>query len=263
MSAPQLFLMVFGAVLSLIGIAVFFLLAWFKGSGGEHNVVKLAQAEFRLSHPALVIFVVGVALMVAPFFLPLPSRGAPGPGPTLTATPTPRPLRTPTPTPTIALRATAPPTTTRLPTTTPTRPPAVVPAPTPTPTRLLAPTPTSAIGWYFDKPAPGSPIADPRVRRAIAYAIGEAQIRPDFFHLPNGPVLEGAAQSYDVVQATRLLAEAGYPNGFSGLCIVAADVVGTTIANTMVAHLARVRAPAIVNGPSCQGGRLIIRLFSR
>jgi formate hydrogenlyase subunit 3/multisubunit Na+/H+ antiporter MnhD subunit len=64
----QAFLLVFGAVLTLIGVIVFFLLAWFKETTGQQNVVKILQAEFRLSNPGLVIFVGGLGLMVAPIF---------------------------------------------------------------------------------------------------------------------------------------------------------------------------------------------------
>ena len=51
----QMFLLFFGAVLTLIGVVIFFLLAWFKETTGESNVVKILQAEFRLSNPGLVI----------------------------------------------------------------------------------------------------------------------------------------------------------------------------------------------------------------
>jgi hypothetical protein len=94
----QAFLLVFGAVLTLIGVIVFFLLAWFKETTGQQNVVKILQAEFRLSNPGLVIFVGGLGLMVAPFFLgQAPSGGdPPPPTPTVAAPPTLTPPPSPT-----------------------------------------------------------------------------------------------------------------------------------------------------------------------
>jgi hypothetical protein len=71
MTGVQVFLMAFGAILALIGVVVFFLLAWFKETTGQdqHNAIKILQAEFRFSNPSLVIFAGGLLLMVAPFFI--------------------------------------------------------------------------------------------------------------------------------------------------------------------------------------------------
>jgi hypothetical protein len=42
----QVFLMAFGAILALIGVVVFFLLAWFKETTGQdhQNAIKILQA---------------------------------------------------------------------------------------------------------------------------------------------------------------------------------------------------------------------------
>jgi hypothetical protein len=90
----QVFLLFFGAVLTLIGVVVFFLLAWFKETTGESNVVKILQAEFRLSNPGLVIFIGGLGLMIAPVFL---GQGLSGDNP---QDPTPTVVTAPTLTPT-------------------------------------------------------------------------------------------------------------------------------------------------------------------
>ncbi len=160
MTAVQVFLMAFGAVLALIGVAVFFLLAWFKETTGQNqqNAIKILQAEFRFSNPALVIFAGGLILMVVPFFIgqttlvsppptptPVvqiapapPAIPAVNPGPTLVSQPTPvPPTQGPTPT------ATPEP-----PTATP-APPTPVPAPTDTP---IPPTPPTAT------PPPPAPV---------------------------------------------------------------------------------------------------------
>ncbi len=76
MTGPQIFLMLFGALLTLIGVGVFFALTWFK-RGGEGNSVIEALDKFKVHVPhALVIFVGGVALMVVPFFVPALSGGS-------------------------------------------------------------------------------------------------------------------------------------------------------------------------------------------
>ena len=81
MTGVQVFLMAFGAVLALIGVVVFFLLAWFKETTGQdqHNAIKILQAEFRFSNPSLVIFAGGLLLMVAPFFIGGNAQSAPPP----------------------------------------------------------------------------------------------------------------------------------------------------------------------------------------
>ena len=58
-------LMGFGAILAIIGIILF---AKKQGQEGT-NKIKLLGAEFELSAPSLVIFIVGVALIISPFFL--------------------------------------------------------------------------------------------------------------------------------------------------------------------------------------------------
>jgi hypothetical protein len=119
LSGEGWFLLVLGAVLALLGIAVFFLLAWFRGGSGEHNEIQIGPVKVRLSHAALVIFVGGIILTALPFVLPLLSGGGAAP-----TTPTPRPTAIPRPIPTIA----PPPT----PTTAPRSIPTIAPPPTPT-----------------------------------------------------------------------------------------------------------------------------------
>lgn len=79
MNGPELFLMVFGAVLALIGVVVFFLLAWFKRTGGGRNEIQIGPVKVRLSDAPLVIFVGGVILVVLPFVLPLTATSTPRP----------------------------------------------------------------------------------------------------------------------------------------------------------------------------------------
>ncbi len=74
MTGPQIFLMLFGALLTLIGVAVFFALTWYK-RGQEGSSVIEALDKFKVQVPhALVIFVGGMAIMALPFFLPAISR---------------------------------------------------------------------------------------------------------------------------------------------------------------------------------------------
>ena len=144
---------------------------------------------------------------------------------------------------------------------TPTPAPFAEPVPRATPTPVPATTPT--IGWYFDTPISGTPLDDPLVRDAVELAIAEAEIRPDFSYLPSWPSLEGARQLFSVVRVKNYLAEAGYPDGFGGLCIQVVDPTGPSaememleIANTMVAFLSKVGIEARVGGASCPSGRL-------
>lgn len=178
------------------------------------------------------------------------------PAPLPTGTSAPALSVTPTIVPTVMPSAT--PTLTPSPTLTPTIIPTVMPTPTPGATRL--------VGWYFDVTVPGRPLSDPKIRSAIDYAIDEAEIGSDFLFLPKWPSLEGAGQSYDPQRARDLLAEAGYPNGFSGLCIEPADN-RADVANEVVSHLAKVSEgesrytvtiEAVVNGSSCPAGSLIM-----
>ena len=140
--------------------------------------------------------------------------------------------------------------------------------PTPAPTRFLVPTPTPAqvtvpistlrIGWYFDTPASNTPLADMRVRLAVADAIYEAMIRPDFAYLPNWPSLGGALQLYNPEEARKLLAEAGYPDGFGGLCVLPLETIHVSIAEIMAGLLSEVGIEATVFGNSCNAGRLFL-----
>jgi len=58
-------LMGFGAIIAVIGIVLFV-----KKQGQEGtNRIKLLGAEFEFTAPSLVIFIVGVALIIAPFFV--------------------------------------------------------------------------------------------------------------------------------------------------------------------------------------------------
>jgi hypothetical protein len=138
LTGTSLFLFVFGVVLASIGIVVFCLLAWFKGGSTEENTVKLFRAEFRISHPALVIFVVGCIFVALPFLMQEATSAMEQGSPNFTelvnllvesSTPTPdiygSPIESVTPLPTATL--------TTLPT----------PVPSPTPTPTASPTPTS------------------------------------------------------------------------------------------------------------------------
>ena len=110
----SVFLVSFGAFLAIVGVVVFFLLAWFKGTSGGLNVVKVFAAEFRFTHPALMIFIGGLILILAPLVIPPESSEkveVPTPTPTVTivpptATPTATPTLTATPTATLTLTAT-------------------------------------------------------------------------------------------------------------------------------------------------------------
>jgi peptide/nickel transport system substrate-binding protein len=76
------------------------------------------------------------------------------------------------------------------------------------------------------KPLPGNPLRDVRVRKALSLAINREGIRErimDGFAAPTGQLMpEGASgyepsvkpDPYDPAQARKLLAEAGFPNGF-------------------------------------------------
>lgn len=93
--------------------------------------------------------------------------------------------------------------------------------------RLL--TPRSPVAWMVYLAAqwdPKSPWSDPRVRKAASLAIDRKTLA-DIFAPGVGPIgsigLEGdplathfPADPYDPQQAKKLLAEAGYPNGFHG-----------------------------------------------
>jgi hypothetical protein len=68
MEGAKLFLMIFGALLALIGIALFVMFIWFKKNVRGRNTIKLFKFEVSLSQPALVVFVIGCMLMVIPFF---------------------------------------------------------------------------------------------------------------------------------------------------------------------------------------------------
>lgn len=68
----KLVIMAFGAVLALIGVALFA-----KGTGKAEgtNKIKFAKLEFEFSAPSLFIFVVGCGLLVFPYFLGEGQRG--------------------------------------------------------------------------------------------------------------------------------------------------------------------------------------------
>lgn len=90
-------------------------------------------------------------------------------------------------------------------------------------TREQTPFATDAAG----KPLAANPLRDPRVRRALSLAINREGIRTqimDGFSAPTGQLMPlGAAgydaslkpDPYDLAGAKRLLAEAGFPNGFA------------------------------------------------
>jgi hypothetical protein len=144
----QVFLMAFGAVLALIGVVVFFLLAWFKETTGQdhHNAIKILQAEFRFSNPALVIFAGGLILMIAPIFVgqnsPISQPPTPTPAPTATPAPDPGPTLALQPTP-AGLKLVDTSTAIPVPPTTEPSPTAIPEPPTPTPTATPEPpTPT-------------------------------------------------------------------------------------------------------------------------
>ena len=68
MSNPELFIIIFGAVLCVTGAILFAVFAWFREGSHGRNVIRIYHAEFELSHPALVIFAVGALMIVVPFF---------------------------------------------------------------------------------------------------------------------------------------------------------------------------------------------------
>lgn len=147
MTGVQVFLMAFGAILALIGVVVFFLLAWFKETTGQdqHNAIKILQAEFRFSNPSLVIFAGGLLLMVAPFFIGGNAQGGPPPASTpvvVNATPS---IAATSPAPTLAQQSAAVPVAAEsTPTDTP-EPPRLEPTPTITPSASPAATPTTVV----------------------------------------------------------------------------------------------------------------------
>ena len=93
--------------------------------------------------------------------------------------------------------------------------------------RVLSPlSPTIWLVYFASQWNPKSPWSDPRVRKAASLAI-DRQTLADV-HMPGcGPagtvgidgdpfVVKFPADPYDPVKAKKLLAEAGYPNGFNG-----------------------------------------------
>ncbi len=93
--------------------------------------------------------------------------------------------------------------------------------------RLLAPlSPTRWFVYLSSQWDPKSPWSDPRVRKAASLAIDRKTLAD--IHMPGcdpigGLALEGdpsalhfSPDPYDPAQAKKLLAEAGYPNGFQG-----------------------------------------------
>ena len=102
------------------------------------------------------------------------------------------------------------------------------------------------------------------LREAIDYAINESEIRSDLFYVPNPPSLEAAVQSFDPERAVEALAEAGFPDGFTDLCITSLIVNGD-IATSIISHLAEVGIEALQvetrTQRSCEAGLLIITDF--
>jgi pyruvate/2-oxoglutarate dehydrogenase complex dihydrolipoamide acyltransferase (E2) component len=89
----KIVIMAFGAVIALAGLVMLF-----RGRGQEgRNVVKILGAEFDLSNSAVVVFLAGVAIFVAPLFLSqylpsnVPSPSAPPAAPSEIPGPTPTP----------------------------------------------------------------------------------------------------------------------------------------------------------------------------
>jgi hypothetical protein len=60
----KLAIMIFGAVLAIAGLIMLF-----RGGKESRNVIKAFGAEFELSSSGVVVFLVGAALFVAPFFI--------------------------------------------------------------------------------------------------------------------------------------------------------------------------------------------------
>jgi hypothetical protein len=60
----KLAIMAFGALLAIAGLVMLF-----KGGKESRNVIKAFGAEFDLSSSGIVVFLVGAALFVAPFFI--------------------------------------------------------------------------------------------------------------------------------------------------------------------------------------------------
>ena len=92
---------------------------------------------------------------------------------------------------------------------------------------LEAVTGTLGVGAYFpDSAHPDSPVANPKVREALEYALDKQAIADALSYGFWGPAYQYAPSSstaynpslpkreYNVARAKELLAEAGYPNGF-------------------------------------------------
>lgn len=92
----------------------------------------------------------------------------------------------------------------------------------------------------------------------MALTIPESAFGPDFAWLANWPSLEGALQIYSPGQAKILLADAGYPDGFDGLCIQPLEEMHVLIARRMVYPLSEVGIKVDVLNIACNSGRLFI-----
>ena len=70
MNSGEIFLIVFGSILAVSGIALFAAFVWFRKTILGHSSIKLFGVEISLSHPSLFIFAVGCILITIPFFFP-------------------------------------------------------------------------------------------------------------------------------------------------------------------------------------------------
>jgi hypothetical protein len=86
-SVQVFFLMLFGALIAAVGIALFYM-----GKGSGQNRLILFGQTFEVSTPALVIVILGCGMFVMPALLPL-RDAKPDPGPI--PRPTPDPVRGP------------------------------------------------------------------------------------------------------------------------------------------------------------------------
>lgn len=103
------------------------------------------------------------------------------------------------------------------------------------------------------------PFRDPRVRRAVSYAIDRHEIVDNLLQgvaeVPTGPLGAVTRDSvqlgeipYDPVRARQLLRDAGYPNGFKTTITTAKRyLMGIEVAEVLAAQLKRVGIDASIN----------------
>jgi peptide/nickel transport system substrate-binding protein len=138
---------------------------------------------------------------------------------------------------------------------------------------IVSKVPGMAAGMPFDN-TKGGPVADKRVRRAIAQAIdidsiikkviGGYGVKLALPYTPNhfGYDPEVKPHPYDPAEARRLLAEAGYPNGFDFTLNAPGGRFGNDkeIAEATVGYLRKVGIKAAVR--MHEGGTFLTKLFA-